>query len=81
MSIQTEIRSKSGKLIAVRLTPITAIGRWCQECSGWEKEYLQDCNDPFCPLYAFRSGKGEPKGKEAIRQVEEELRQKQEPLR
>ena len=56
MSVQHTIRDAHGGTVTVRLTPRTAIKRFCVECFGWERAEVPECSAPLCPLYPFRLG-------------------------
>jgi hypothetical protein len=53
MPVTTEVRTKSGQLKKVALTPSTAIKHHCHECCGWDRKAERDCRDPHCALYPF----------------------------
>jgi hypothetical protein len=42
-----------------KITRAQAIKLFCIECMGFQKSYVKDCTDPACPLWPFRTGKGQ----------------------
>jgi len=57
MAIKHEIRSNgSGGTRVVNLTPLKAIRYHCLECVGFNKEEVERCTCPLCPLYPYRMG-------------------------
>jgi hypothetical protein len=76
--VTAEIRSKTGKMKNVTLTPSKAIHLFCMECCGWDKECVKDCRDPFCPLYPFSLNEGVRKGS---RFDDDELERRRERMR
>jgi len=58
MAINHQIRTNGKKGVKdVRLTPLKAIKFNCIECMGFQAKLVQDCSNPFCPLYPFRLGR------------------------
>ena len=51
------IRSKQGRVVDVKLTPLKAIRLHCLECMGWSWKEVELCTGKLCPLYPFRFGK------------------------
>ena len=56
MSIEHRIRTPDGEPRTVRLTPRSAIKKWCAECTGWTRGEVENCTSPICPLFPFRLG-------------------------
>lgn len=57
-AVKHEIRKNgTNKLREVVLTPSKAIRFNCIECMGFQAKLVQDCSNPFCPLYPFRLGR------------------------
>ena len=58
MAITHRIRAKNGGTRKVKLTRGTAILAFCQECIGWEKGSVKECDVHICPLWPFRNRGG-----------------------
>lgn len=43
-----------------KITPLTAIHRFCKECVGGKSQEIETCSDTKCPFYKYRNGKGRP---------------------
>jgi len=58
MSIMHKIRTgDEGKTRIVTLTLRNAIKYFCLECMGWDKQEVELCTAPLCPLFPFRNSK------------------------
>ncbi len=55
--IKHKLRSKSGGIKTVLLTPIKAIRYQCLECMGFVTSEVKKCTSPLCSLFPYRFGK------------------------
>jgi len=65
--------------ITLKLTPRTAILRFCTECMGFNQYEVEKCTSPLCPLYPFRNRRAtkgtrevSPKAIEALQKARKE---------
>lgn len=57
MAIIHEIKTKTGGLERVELTPVKAIRRNCLECSNFQWSEVLRCPIKSCALYPYRMGR------------------------
>ena len=57
MAIRHQIRTGTGGVREVEVTPKRAIRLMCIECMGFSKTEPAHCTNSYCPLYPYRDGK------------------------
>lgn len=60
--MEVQVQTKGG-LRTVNLNRRKAIRHACLNCSGWSRKEVTGCRMADCPLYPFRSGRGQQEAK------------------